>query len=310
MLSKRIHYMIYDNNQWLIAIFLTILLSACNTSSVGNKKGPSSGYIYEQYITNPGEKPSIGDHVFFEMNIYDDKENLLQSYRNQKTNPSVKIVDQSNQLRKQNPVLDVAATLSVGDSVGIIVPADSVPNMPPGYEDVAHIEYHLLVTEILDENEFQAKLDADRAAERENMDRLKGMLPEIETITDQTLKAYKAGNLELSETANGVKYYIHEKGDGDLPTNDRMITMQYFGRNVADGSMFDNSYTRGRGYTFRLGRREVIRGWDEVTPQLPVGTTASVFIPAELGYGAQGSPPSIPPNAELYFYLTVEEMYY
>ena len=89
-----------------------------------------------------------------------------------------------------------------------------------------------------------------------------------------------------------------------------MVTVQYYGLLVDDGSSFDNSFRAGRGYTFRLGRGEVIPGWDEAIPLLPVGTKASLFIPSALAYGETGYAGAIPPNAELYFYVEVEELFY
>jgi FKBP-type peptidyl-prolyl cis-trans isomerase FkpA len=41
-----------------------------------------------------------------------------------------------------------------------------------------------------------------------------------------------------------------------------------------------------------------------------VGSKASLFIPAALGYGEGGFPPDIPGGAELYFFVEVEEMFY
>ena len=286
------------------------MIWSCSQSHSSLSKSAISGYEYEVYRSGPGSKPSVDDQVYFKMDIYDDKDSLLQSYQNQKVLPSVKIVDQSNPMRKKNPVLDIASFLTVGDSVGIIVPVDSVPSMPQGYDDIKHIEYHLCVTEILSPEAFKAKVEEDQKIQLAEMERMRDLIPQVEQQTEEILDQYKAGKLDLLETTNGVKYIIHEKGNGQLPTNDRMVTMTYYGRTVADGNRFDDSYNRGRGYTFRLGRGEVIRGWDEAAPYLPVGTTASIFIPSDLGYGPTGSPPSILPNSELYFYVTVDEMYY
>ena len=142
------------------------------------------------------------------------------------------------------------------------------------------------------------------------MTTIRERLPEIEAFTAKTLEEYKGGMLTLEETPGGVKYIIHERGNGDMPTDERMVTLQYYGRTVTDGNTFDNSFKRGRGYTFRLGRDAVIQGWHDATRYLPVGSTASLFLPPEMGYGDQGSPPDIPADAELYFYVEVEELFY
>lgn len=294
----------------ILVVLIASALLACDSGGDSVSRAEISGYDFKHLVDKPGDKPNVGQVAYFQMDIYDNKDSLLQTYRNQDILPSVKILDPTDANRKVNPVVDVLSYMSVGDSVALIVPIDSVPNMPPGYEDVDHIEYHLTLAEIISEEEHQARIQAQRELQEAMAAASRLKIPEVSRLTEQTLKDYKAGNLDLQETQNGVKYFIHERGDGDLPTRDRMLTMSYFGRVVESGEEFDNSYKRGRGYSFRVGNDAVIGGWHEIAPYLPVGTRASVFIPSELGYGPQGSPPVIPPDAELYFYLVVDEMKY
>ncbi|MCL4118281.1 UNVERIFIED_CONTAM: hypothetical protein GTU68_012286 [Idotea baltica] len=89
-----------------------------------------------------------------------------------------------------------------------------------------------------------------------------------------------------------------------------MSAVLYYGALVSDGSHFDDAFSRGRAYPFRLGSPGVIDGWQEAGINFPKGTKASVFIPSALGYGDAGSPPNIPGGAELYFYMEIEDLYY
>jgi peptidylprolyl isomerase len=71
---------------------------------------------------------------------------------------------------------------------------------------------------------------------------------------------------------------------------------------MSNGIKFDSSLDRGRPYAFELGKGQVIKGWDEGIAQLRVGTQATLIIPPQLGYGAEGRGP-IPPNATLIFII-------
>ena len=46
---------------------------------------------------------------------------------------------------------------------------------------------------------------------------------------------------------------------------------------------------------------QVIKGWDEGVMKMSVGQRASLYIPADKGYGASGAGEVIPPNADLIF---------
>ncbi|CAN1302163.1 Peptidyl-prolyl cis-trans isomerase FKBP62 [Linum perenne] len=55
------------------------------------------------------------------------------------------------------------------------------------------------------------------------------------------------------------------------------------------------------GVYFPLFTGQVIKGWDLGIKTMKKGENAIFTIPAELAYGASGSPPTIPPNATLQF---------
>ena len=288
---------------------ILVMLSSCGGSGE-YKITPVSGYKYKIYTSNNGAKPQPGEQVFFQMDILDDQDSVLQSYRDQKVLPSIKMVELADPMRKKNAIVDVLGAMAVGDSVDLLIPTDSIPNMPPGLDDLEHLTYRVVTKEILSEAAFQQRMQEDQAKAMQAMEEMKGRRVEVEAMTSQVLKDYKAGKLELKESSLGVKYIIHTAGEGDKGSNDRMVSMHYFGRTVSTGVNFDDSFKKGQPYSFRLGRGSVIKGWDDVILNLSVGSTASVFIPSELGYGTRGSGPSIPPGSELYFYMEfVEQLY-
>lgn len=89
-------------------------------------------------------------------------------------------------------------------------------------------------------------------------------------------------------------------GDGAEALPGQTVRVHYTGR-LTDGSKFDSSLDRGRPFSFKLGAGEVIRGWDQGVAGMKVGGQRRLTIPPDLGYGANGYPPVIPPNATLVF---------
>lgn len=79
------------------------------------------------------------------------------------------------------------------------------------------------------------------------------------------------------------------------------VHVQYTGT-LMNGTKFDSSYDHGGDpFKFTLGKGEVIKGWDQGVVGMKVGGKRKLTIPPDLGYGANGSPPTIPPNAGLQF---------
>ena len=101
-------------------------------------------------------------------------------------------------------------------------------------------------------------------------------------------------------TESGLKYVILKEGDGEKPQSGQTVSVHYSGY-LVDGTKFDSSHDRNKPFEFPLGKRKVIKGWDEGVALLNVGSKAKFIIPPELGYGTRGAGGLIPPNATLVF---------
>ena len=100
-------------------------------------------------------------------------------------------------------------------------------------------------------------------------------------------------------TPSGLQYMVLRQGAGPVPMPTDRVRVNYRGA-LLDGTVFDSSYDRGEAAEFALN--EVIRGWTEGVGMMPVGSKYRFWIPANLGYGAKGTPGGpIPPNATLTF---------
>ncbi len=102
------------------------------------------------------------------------------------------------------------------------------------------------------------------------------------------------------KTPSGLQYIEIEKGSGPAPQPGQIVRVHYRGT-LEDGTEFDNSHTRGEPIAFPLGVGQVIPGWDEGIALLNVGGKATLILPPDLAYGAQGAGGVIPPNATLTF---------
>ncbi len=103
-------------------------------------------------------------------------------------------------------------------------------------------------------------------------------------------------------TASGLKYIEEAIGTGESPTRGKTVTVHYTGT-LEDGTKFDSSVDKGQPYTFRYGVTSLIAGWNEALSTMKPGGKRRLIIPPNLGYGPQGNPPRIPPNATLFFEL-------
>ncbi len=91
-----------------------------------------------------------------------------------------------------------------------------------------------------------------------------------------------------------------KQGTGAEAVAGKRVTVHYVGT-LTDGSKFDSSRDRGKGFSFSLGAGEVIRGWDQGVAGMKVGGLRRLTIPSDLAYGDRGYPPVIPPRATLVF---------
>lgn len=96
-------------------------------------------------------------------------------------------------------------------------------------------------------------------------------------------------------------------GTGTTAVGGSYVTVSYTGW-LLDPTKADHKGTQfdsGTGLQFTVGAGQVIPGFEQAVYNMKVGGTRTVEIPSRLGYGATGSPPKIPANADLVFQITL-----
>ncbi|MDP9069370.1 MAG: FKBP-type peptidyl-prolyl cis-trans isomerase [Actinomycetota bacterium] len=123
--------------------------------------------------------------------------------------------------------------------------------------------------------------------------------------TTPAAEAPPAGDCEegIVETESGLKYEETECGTGEEAGRGDTVIVKYKGA-LENGKVFDE----GELPPFQLGSGSVIPGFDEGITGMKVGGSRQVTIPPDLGYGAQGVPPDIPPNSTLIFDIELVEI--
>jgi peptidylprolyl isomerase len=90
-------------------------------------------------------------------------------------------------------------------------------------------------------------------------------------------------------------------GDGDEATAGTRVAVHYVGVAFSTGEEFDASWNRGQPFEFRLGRGQVIPGWDRGVEGMRVGGRRKLTIPSAMAYGARGAGGVIKPHEPLVF---------
>jgi FKBP-type peptidyl-prolyl cis-trans isomerase len=104
-----------------------------------------------------------------------------------------------------------------------------------------------------------------------------------------------------SATPAGLQMEDLKLGTGMIVASGDRAKLHYTGR-LESGTVFDTSLQAGREpFVFRVGKGQVIKGWDQGIVGMRIGGKRKLTIAPGLAYGAKGSPPTIPPNATLIF---------
>jgi len=105
----------------------------------------------------------------------------------------------------------------------------------------------------------------------------------------------------MQHSGTGLLWLDMKEGEG-VPLQAGQTAVVHYTGWLTNGTKFDSSLDRGEPYSVEnVGQASVIPGWNEGLLGMKTGGIRRLVIPPQLGYGASGFPPVIPPNSTLVF---------
>jgi FKBP-type peptidyl-prolyl cis-trans isomerase FkpA len=157
--------------------------------------------------------------------------------------------------------------------------------------------------------ESEPKTPEESPQQTEESDDASRKRPDLPNLPKGSGKVDPDAPEDFTETESGLRYRILRQSDGQKPqVNDRVVA-DYKGW-LDGGKEFDSSYSAGKPlpFTLKTGRGGVIAGWVEGLQFVGVGGMIELEIPSALGYGRDGYPGLIPPNATLHFVVELKKI--
>ncbi|MEM1322221.1 MAG: FKBP-type peptidyl-prolyl cis-trans isomerase [Bacteroidota bacterium] len=273
-----------------------LLLFAC--SKKGNFQYTKSGYFYTHHIKNEGTKPKVGDQIFYHQTVFKNDSLLLSTYYLMR--PRKTILPPPDSIPNPAPPdYEALQLMAAGDSLTIYQTLDTFKNLPPGVSNKDTFIYHLKLFDIKNKELVDAELAVLKAREQSVGDSLRQF---IRDFKDQKL----ADQLKTEES--GLQYIVHDRGKGREINGGEWLDVHYSGFLMEEETSFENTFQEARPIVFRIGRGQVIAGWEEMLPKLSVGGKATVYVPYTLAYGEAGRSPDIPERADLVFFVEIVDI--
>ncbi|XP_034242026.1 46 kDa FK506-binding nuclear protein [Thrips palmi] len=118
--------------------------------------------------------------------------------------------------------------------------------------------------------------------------------------TNKQNGAPQSNGVSKKTITGGIQIEELQLGNGPAAANNKQVSVYYVGRLKSNNKQFDACQS-GPGFRFKLGKGEVIKGWDLGVAGMKVGGKRRLTIPAKMAYGQEGAGKTIPPNSTLVF---------
>lgn len=268
-------------------------------------EGTDYGLYYTIAEKGTGRKPKVGDYLALNF-----KGKLLDGKVFQESDPSDPFVFQVG-YRQVIKGWDLGIrAFPLGSKGTIYIPSNLAygkrgagQKVPPN----APLQFEVEVLKILSEQEYDVYMEK---LERKEQAAYEAGI-ETQFRTDKKLiQEYTLSNkLRTKRTTSGLSYIITKEGKGAKAKAGDELAVTYEGI-LLDGKPFDATKAKET-YKFLLGKRKVIKGWEEGLTYFTEGSEGILLIPSKLAYGPRAiyeEDVAIPSNSVLVFKIKVEKI--
>ena len=269
---------------FITALAVSAFISCSNDSEVITTE---SGIKYFDEIVGEGKDANLGDllSIHFKGWVIVDSTNLFSDWTNDSTRLPYMIGDSYRQGQVIKFVLGEGAFIR-GTDEGIV-------GMKPNGKRMIVVPSELAYGE---KGIGPVPPNAD----------LKVFIELLDVKDPVVAEMWDVDKSKIKTSESGLMYVIIEEGEGDFATDGNVVKVHYSGY-LEDSTKFDSSVERDEPFSFVIGNKQVIAGWDEGIKLLKTGGKARFVIPPSLGYG-DITAGKIPPNSTLVFDVELLEV--
>lgn len=252
----------------------------------------ANGTRFEYSGNAAGEYPVWGDYIRMSLVKYGPDSTLIFSTAMLDAPSGIEM-----ELRRDGwagDVTEVFTHLGKGESARVHVPVWVADKDSSLMDSKGFYFYEITLHDFTPRTVFEEK-------KRQRLDSLK--LKEYGIFKDLA-KAFEIRR-QIFDSSGAVLIFLREQPEADPVSLGEAVTVHYMLQTLPDGRSLDNSYLRGQPFTFRLGKGEVIKGWDIGIALMRKGEKAVLLVPSWLAYGERGAGKDIAPDTPLYFEVEV-----
>jgi FKBP-type peptidyl-prolyl cis-trans isomerase FkpA len=303
------------NRKPFFAVFLLIwVLVSCSSDHPGFKRSGSGLYFRFHDKNEQGEQVLKGDEVTVSLRLYTGDTVFLETGRDSLL---------SDQIIVEEPVYpgDVYEALSMmhtGDSATFILQGNDLflnffrmQDLPGYIKDSAEVWMDVKVKSRVP----KAEVDKRLAALSEESGR---MLEEMKRTEPARISEFLAANeLKAAPLPSGLYYIETMRGTGKKVENGSQVTLQYVAKlttgKILETSLREEAIKSGifdslfeyTPFTFIMGDRSTVAGWEEGISHMRKGGKALLVVPSSLAYGEEGLEDLIPPYSPVVYEIEI-----